>query len=165
MKKIEIRTIVFEYQANSPDLPAGVPELIDAAKKAALHSYSPYSGFHVGAAVRLEGGKIIAGNNQENAAYPSGLCAERVALFAANSQFPETPVQALALSAFNGEKFTPRPVPPCGACLQVILETQRRFNKPILLVLAGSEKIQIIKEAASLLPLNFDRKFLKNKEL
>ena len=105
-------------------------ELYDAAVNAADKAYAPYSKFHVGSAVRLENGEIISAANQENAAYPSGLCAERSTLFYAHSKYPNTPVVAIAIVAKTDGKLTPTPTYPCGACRQVLHESQIRGGKP-----------------------------------
>jgi len=131
--------------------------LIDAAKKSALDAYSPYSQFKVGAAVLLDGGIIVTGNNQENAAYPSGLCAERIALFYANARYPELPVEAVAIAAYTDGCYTDEPVTPCGACRQVILETQNRYKYPIKLYLFGEDRIYIVDQIGDLLPLSFNQ--------
>ena len=133
--------------------------LINSAKLAADRAYSPYSKFSVGAAVLLANGEIIQGNNQENAAYPSGLCAERVALFYANSKYPDVAVKAIAITAKKNNKFNSSPVPPCGSCRQVMLETETRFKTPIKIILFGENKIQIINKVSDLLPLDFTADF------
>lgn len=136
--------------------------LVNAAKEATQGSYAPYSQFQVGAAVLLEDGSIVSGNNQENAAYPSGLCAERTTLFYANAAYPEKAVKVLAVAAFTKNKFTNVPIPPCGACRQVILEVERRYNTPIRILLYGTEGTTVIEGGISeLLPLTFDASFLK----
>lgn len=131
--------------------------LVIAAQEATLRSYAPYSHFHVGAAVLLEDGTIVTGTNQENAAYPSGLCAERTALFYANSQYPKQAVMALAIAARteNG-KLCKTPISPCGACRQVMTETEKRFEKPMRILLCGPDEVFIAENAQSLLPLSFD---------
>ncbi|MCD8310453.1 MAG: cytidine deaminase [Prevotellaceae bacterium] len=130
--------------------------LIDAAKEATHRSYSPYSHFSVGAAVRLTDGTIVTGSNQENAAYPSGLCAERTALFYAGSRYPDQPVEALAIAARNEKGlFTEDPVTPCGACRQVMLETEARSERPLLVLLYGTRRVCLIEGVKSLLPLAF----------
>ncbi|MDR1763723.1 MAG: cytidine deaminase [Dysgonamonadaceae bacterium] len=130
--------------------------LIDNAKEATSRSYSPYSEFSVGAAVRLSGGEIVTGSNQENVAYPSGLCAERTAIFYANSQHPGRAVEALAVAAFTKGDFTENPVSPCGACRQVILETELRYRQAVKIYLYGKSKIYVIDGIKDLLPLAFD---------
>ena len=140
MKKFEKKSIFFEYdsldQLSSPE-----KELIHEAENAAKKAYAPYSKFKVGAAILLKNDKIVQGNNQENAAYPSGLCAERIAVFYANAQYPEAAVSKLAITAYRGDELVDLPISPCGSCLQVLLETQRRFNEPIEIILAGKKKI------------------------
>lgn len=137
-------------------------ELVDAARAATANSYAVYSKFNVGAAVRLEGGLVVCGTNQENAAYPSGLCAERTTIFWANSQYPDKAVEALAIAARNelGELATP--IPPCGACRQVILETEKRFNRPMRIILYGAKECYVVDDGIkALLPLSFDSNFLE----
>jgi len=160
MIKKELITTVLEYNSEN-ELETIDKELIKQAKKASGRSYSPYSNFSVGAAVLLDNGKIIQGNNQENAAYPSGLCAERVAIFYANANYRDSKVLAIAIAAKSGNIFTSLPVTPCGSCRQVILETQNRFKQPIKIILYGKEKIQIIEDASTLLPISFGEEFLK----
>jgi cytidine deaminase len=134
--------------------------LVRKAREASKNGWAPYSNFHVGAAVILENGAMILGNNQENAAYPSGLCAERVALFSANANYPDSPVISMAVSAFNKNGITQLSVKPCGACRQAMLESETRFGKPIRLVLDGTESIIIIDGISNLLPLSFDKESL-----
>jgi len=158
MKKKEIRTKILLYDTKE-ELSKTDFDLVKMAEEAAMHSYAPYSEFQVGAAVLLANGKVIKGSNQENAAYPSGLCAERVALFYANAEYPKVAVDAIAISAFTKGDFIEQPVPPCGACRQVILETEIRFRTPIRIIMASKNKIQVVENAHSLLPLNFDESF------
>ena len=160
MKKTEITTTVYEYDSID-ELSATDQILVKNAKEAARRSYSPYSQFSVGAAVLLENGEIIQGNNQENSAYPSGLCAERVAMFYANSKYPDLAVKAIAITAFSGEKYLAHPIPPCGSCRQVLLETEERFASPIQMILHGEEKIRIVDNIKQLLPLYFDKEMLE----
>lgn len=135
--------------------------LVEAARKATDTSYSPYSRFRVGAAVRLAGGAVVTGSNQENAAYPSGLCAERVALFAAGAGHPDRAVEALAIAAADEGGFTSVPVTPCGACRQVLLECEARGGKPVRVIMAGAEKALVADGAETLLPLAFGDSYLK----
>lgn len=136
-------------------------QLIEAAKLATEHSYAPYSRFHVGAAALLADSTVVTGTNQENAAYSSGLCAERTTLFYAGSSHPNTPVVALAIAAYTDGAFTPKPIAPCGACRQVMLEVENRHQHPIRTLLYGTEGIYIIEGGArELLPLTFDASFL-----
>lgn len=130
--------------------------LIDHAKAACSRAYAPYSKFQVGAAVLLAGEKIVTGTNQENVAFPSGLCAERTALFYANSQYPEQAVQTLAIAAYTQGDFLDKPISPCGACRQVILETEMRYKNAIRILLYGKSGIYIIEGIGKLLPLAFE---------
>ena len=155
MKKVKLE---IAYQIHAIDeLDAQDKELLDAAIEATRRSYAPYSRFHGGAAVLLENGIIITGTNQENVAYPSGLCAERTALFYANSQYPDVPVKALAIAAGHADG-TPHHgiISPCGACRQVMQETEKRFGNPMRILLGGEKDIYIIEGVKSLLPLSFD---------
>ena len=130
--------------------------LVDKAKEATFRAYAPYSKFKVGAAALLTNGEIITGNNQENVAFPSGLCAERTVLFYAHSQYPDEAVKALAVAAYTDGDFLDRPISPCGACRQVMLETEMRFNQPVKIILYGKKKILIAESIKDLLPLAFD---------
>ena len=131
--------------------------LVDAAREATARSYAPYSGFSVGAAVRLANGEVVTGNNQENAAYPSGLCAERTTLFWANARYPDAAVEAMAIAARNANGELPVPIPPCGACRQVMLEVEQRHQQPMRLLLYGAEAVCLVEEGVgALLPLAFD---------
>jgi len=134
--------------------------LVEKAREAATMAYAPYSDFHVGAAVMLENQQIIQANNQENVAYPSGLCAERIAVFYANAVYPETAIVAIAITAMKKGKITVNPVYPCGACRQVLLESEIRFGKSMRILMAGATKIDMVQSASDLLPMNFDHKFL-----
>lgn len=142
------------------ELSAEEQRLVDAAREATLRSYAPYSHFSVGAAVLLENGKTVSGTNQENAVYPSGLCAERTTLFYANSRYPTAAVVALAIAARNEAGLLSRPLPPCGACRQVMLETEQRFGRPMTLLMSGTEEIYRINGVQHLLPFAFDSEFL-----
>ena len=137
-------------------------EVVDAARRATANSYAVYSHFNVGAAVRLADDTIVAGTNQENAAYPSGLCAERTTIFWANSQYPSQAVKVLAIAARTDQGELEVPIPPCGACRQVILETEKRYNTPIRIILYGAKECYVVEEGIkALLPLSFDSAFLE----
>lgn len=137
-------------------------KIVDAARAATANSYAVYSHFNVGAAVMLSNGTIVCGTNQENAAYPSGICAERTTLFWANSQYPNEAVEILAIAARTEHGELDVPIPPCGACRQVILETEKRFGKNIKIILYGAKQCYIIEEGIkALLPLCFDADFLE----
>lgn len=137
--------------------------LVRQAQKATQRSYSPYSSFQVGAAVLLDNETIVTGSNQENAAYPSGLCAERTALFYAGSQYPDMPIKALAIAGYTKGEFLDEPLSPCGACRQVMLETEIRSKKPMRVYLIGRKKIYILESASSLVPLSFKGDVLPQK--
>lgn len=155
---LQIAIQIYEYK----ELSAADRELMDAAREATHRSYAPYSHFSVGAAARLANGVIVTGTNQENAAYPSGLCAERTTLFYANSQYPDQPVETLAIAARNERgEFLAEPIPPCGACRQVMLETEMRFKRPMRILLFGEKGIYELKGVGSLLPLSFDASSMK----
>ena len=131
-------------------------ELLSKAVDAAGSSYAPYSNFNVGAALLLSNGEIIAANNQENAAYPSGLCAERVAIFYANAKYPNASIVSLAVTASVNGKPRETPTYPCGACRHVMAESEKRAGAPIRIVVGGEKVIQVIESTASLLPFVFD---------
>ena len=131
-------------------------ELIEAAIEATKHSYAPFSHFSVGAALRLSSGQIVIGCNQENAVLPAGICAERSAIFAAGAQYPDQAVTMLAIAARDTKgQLTEEPVTPCGICRQVIVETEKRFNNPIKILLYGQKKIYAINDISQLMPLSF----------
>lgn len=160
MKEMTINTKVLVCTLD--ELSSADREVVDAARAATANSYAVYSHFNVGAAVRLADGTIVCGTNQENAAYPSGLCAERTTLFWANSQYPTLAVEVLAIAARTGQGELVTPIPPCGACRQVILETEKRFNKAIRIILYGAKECYIIEDGIkALLPLSFDAGFLE----
>lgn len=139
------------------ELDAADRELIDAAREATHRSYAPYSHFSVGAAARLADNTVVCGSNQENAAYPSGLCAERTTLFYANSRYPDQAVTTLAIAARNEQgEFLDDPIPPCGACRQVMLETEVRYRQPMRILLYGRKGIYEVKKVGDLLPLSFE---------
>ena len=129
--------------------------LVNKAIEATRNSYAPYSNFHVGACLRTADGMEMIGANQENAAFPSGLCAERSAIFAAQAQHPESAIVALAIAARNEEGLMATPVSPCGACRQVILEMEDRYQCDVKILLYGTEGIYVIPNVKTLLPLHF----------
>lgn len=155
--KIEIPVVV---KAEN-ELDAQERRLVLEAKASTLRSYAPYSNFSVGAAALLDDDTIVCGSNQENCAYPSGLCAERTAVFYANSRYPDKAVKVLCIAARNSEgEFTARPVAPCGACRQVLVETEERYHVNIRVMLYGTEGIYIVRSARDLLPVHFDSSYL-----
>lgn len=154
MRTKEVRIFVYEYTTVS-ELPEEDQVLVNAAREAAKSAYAPYSKFYVGAAVKLENGEIVKGNNQENAAFPTGLCAERVALFYANATYPDMAVKTVAVTAANHDGIVAGPVRPCGSCRQALAEAEVRFNQPVKIIMDGTEKIQVFENVDSLLPFAF----------
>jgi len=136
-------------------------ELLRSARTAAANAYAPYSHFMVGAALRLENGKIITGTNVENAAFPSGICAERNVIANAASNYPGNKPVALAVAAYSEKEHSAEPVSPCGNCRQVIAEEEYRNKKSIRIILGGKNKIRIIESGGDLLPLQFNSDSLK----
>ena len=161
MKQINLTTKISVYTYD--ECSEIEKSLIDAAKEATSNAYAPYSHFHVGAAALLADGQVVMGSNQENAAYPSGLCAERTTLFAANANNPNTPVTALAIACYTNGHFSEQAISPCGACRQVMLETEYRFGIPMKVILYGEKMCYIFESAADLLPLNFVAENLQGK--
>ena len=151
--QLQIPVKVFTYEELSePDR-----ELIDTAREATHRSYAPYSHFSVGAAARLADGTVVSGSNQENAASPSSICAERTTLYYANSRYPDKAVETIAIAARNQQgEFLETPISPCGACRQVMLETEKRFDQPLRILLYGNKDIYELQGVNSLLPLSFD---------
>ena len=159
MKELDFHMHVLVKQED--ELTAEELQLVDEARRATYRSYAPYSHFSVGAAVELADGTIVSGSNQENAAYPSGLCAERTAVFYANSRYPDQPIRRLCIAARDTEgKFLQRPISPCGACRQVLLEAEQRAKNAIEVLLYGTDGVYIIRSIKDLLPLSFDESFL-----
>lgn len=130
--------------------------LVAAAYDAKLGSYSPYSHFQVGAALLLEDGTVVKGANQENVAYPSGLCAERTAMFAAGARYPEVPFKTLVIVASDHGVTCEYPASPCGSCRQVMAEYQKKHKHPIQIILVGSKRIRKFSRVEDLLPFIFD---------
>ena len=153
MKKLCIKTSLASYSME--ELSESDRALVLEAKEMTKKSYSPYSHFQVGAAALLADGTIVKGSNQENAAYPSGLCAERTTLFAANANHPDQPVKALAIACFTAGHFTDEPGAPCGSCRQVMLETEHRFGEPMRVLLYGEKAVYVFEKAEDLLPYGF----------
>ena len=159
MKDLTITSIIKVYTFD--ELNKAEQDLMTSAMEATTRSYAPYSKFSVGAAALLANGIVVTGTNQENAAYPSGLCAEGTTLFYANSQYPDQPVPTLAIAARTEKDFIDLPIPPCGACRQVILETEKRYKQPIRILLYGKKEIYEVKSIGDLLPLSFDASAMK----
>ncbi|MFU8842310.1 MAG: cytidine deaminase [Bacteroidales bacterium] len=163
MEKHEILLQYCVYGKES-DLPEKERSLLRQAVEAAKTAYAPYSAFCVGAAILLENGEVITGSNQENAAYPSGMCAERVALYYASAKYPDVPVTTIAITAHANDFRIEEPVTPCGSCRQVMAETEMRFQKKIKLMMqADGGKIYITDGVFQILPLMFHADKLKKK--
>ncbi len=143
-----------EYNSEN-ELDSRDVELIRKAKDVLATSYSPYSQFRVGASVLLENGEIISGSNQENGAYPSGLCAERVALFYAGAKYPKVPVVAMAIVASYMDEIIQSPISPCGACRQVMIEYRNIGAKAFSVIMVGRSKIVKVEDVRFLLPFSF----------
>lgn len=159
MQTTEIRIEVQEFE-NIEELPVADRNLLLEARRITSQAYAPYSGFHVGAAILLDNGQIVLGNNQENSAYPSGLCAERVTLFYANASYPNSAVKTIAISASKNGALVKEPVKPCGGCRQALAEAELRFENSIRIILDGRDKILVLNGVESLLPLSFSKKSL-----
>ncbi|MCR5578178.1 MAG: cytidine deaminase [Prevotella sp.] len=154
MHELELKSTIQMCQME--ELTPNEQHLLQLAIEATGRSYAPYSKFCVGAAVRLDNGIELAGSNQENAAYPSGLCAERTALFYAGAQYPDVPVRMLAIAARGTDgELTEEPTGPCGACRQVIIESETRADSPIRILLYGKKYVYVIDGIRPLMPLTF----------
>ncbi|CAM1373841.1 cytidine deaminase [Tenacibaculum xiamenense] len=160
MKKIQVNSSATVFD-NLSELSKEEFDLMNHAIEARKKAYAPYSKFNVGAALLLNNGKIITGNNQENAAYPSGMCAERVAIWKAGSEYPNMTVKKIAITAASSEIVVSKPVGPCGACRQTLSEYEINQKQPIEIIFMG-EVGQIIKTESllSLLPFSFDSSYL-----
>jgi cytidine deaminase len=155
MEKRSLSFSFLEYESIA-ELAAGDQDLLERAGIAAGSAYAPYSHYAVGAAIRMDNGEIYVGNNQENMAFPSGLCAERVALYSAVSCNPGIPVQTIAITAKSEQFLIDQPVPPCGSCRQAFIEYELRDRQKIRIILKGETgKILIVNGMESLLPLTF----------
>lgn len=156
MKQIDFKGLAYQY-AKAEDLSEADRSILKLAKKALKGSHSPYSNYKVGAAVLLENGQIVQGANQENASYPAGVCAERVALLAANAQFPGIAILKVAITVKHPTKVVDQVVGPCGVCRQTILEVESRQNNPIDIILQGEVgEVLVIPGIKNILPLYFD---------
>ena len=151
------RKLIISYKEYAFDELSGEDrQLVKAAVGAMRNAYSPYSNFKVGAAVRLSDGSIVIGSNQENAAYPSGLCAERTAMFAASAQHPELDIRSLAVAGGLNGQLEDVPASPCGACRQVMAQYQRKAGAPLSVLVVGAEKVWKFDRVDDLLPFIFD---------
>ncbi len=160
MKKRETTVSFLEYE-NQDELPAADRALAEAAVEAASGAYAPYSGFRVGAAILLDDGTVIRGANVENAAFPSGSCAERTALSYMVAGYGNRKAVAIAIAALQHDRLTDEPVPPCGNCRQMLIEEEQRSNSPIRVILAGSRTVWVIESCRALMPLSFTGKNLR----
>ena len=160
MKEIRITSKFTAYDSVS-ELPSDIQSLMDQAIEIRKRAYAPYSRFRVGAALLLDNGKIVVGSNQENAAYPSGLCAERVAIFSAGALYPDATIIKMAITATSDTNPTLTPIPPCGACRQSISEYEIKQEVPIEIYFMGeSGSIYKSDSLKNLLPLMFDKRLL-----
>lgn len=161
MKNV-LSEVRYELYESVEELSQEDRSLLEAAIEATETAYAPYSNFHVGAAVLMENGEVVRGSNQENAAYPSGLCAERVAVFAAGSHYPGVKIKAIAITAMFNDSHEPLSVSPCGDCRQVMAEYEHRYGANIrLIITAGNGKVMVIPNTKTLLPLMFNAENLK----
>jgi len=148
--------------STTDDLESSDRELTEEAIQASENAYAPYSKFCVGAAVRLDNGIILKGTNVENAAFPSGICAERSVVACAVSNYPGHKIEAMAIAARTSHGLTSEPVTPCGNCRQVIAEEEFRRSNNIRIILYGKERILIFEKGNDLLPFQFDRNSLSS---
>lgn len=159
MKEIGLHIKIHFYEME--ELSKEERELVESAIAATDHAYAKYSNFKVGAAIRLSDGSVMIGANQENAAFPSGLCAERTAIFAAQAQYPEKAITMLAVAARNENGLLKEPVTPCGSCRQVMLEVEDRYQQPMKVLLYGTDGVYVIDSAKDMVPLSFISENLK----
>jgi len=160
MKKIKIEAELEVYEDFS-ELPQDVQQLMKEAFAARDSAYAPYSEFHVGAALLLSNGEIVRGSNQENAAYPSGLCAERTAIYYAGANFPDEKLEVMAISATGKRKPSTTPIPPCGACRQAIAEYEVKQKQPVVIYFMGaSGKVFKSDSLSNLLPFIFTQEYM-----
>jgi len=155
MEKFEINIKAERYNSIT-ELNDSDRRLLEAANEATKSSYAPYSKFNVGAAVLLENGEIITGSNQENSAFPSGLCAERVSVFYANAKYPNVAILAIAISSAVNNKINDAEVYPCGACRQVLVESENRQKNKIKMIMGGAKSIVTVDSVSSMLPFVFE---------
>lgn len=159
MERLDITATIYRHRVG--ELAKSDRALLDLAYEQTGKSYAPYSGFYVGAALRMVDGDLFTGNNQENAAYPMCLCGERVALYTAGNAKPNMPIDTLAIVVTNKDQSVAYPAAPCGACRQVISEFEARGDHPIRLLLkADSDIVLEIKSVQDILPLGFNAEFL-----
>lgn len=163
MENLWFQTHIESYESAAELTATAEQMLLERATYAMSRAYAPYSGFHVGAALLLENGEVVLGNNQENMAYPSGLCAERVAFYYAGANHPGVKIRAIALTAGSNEFPSDHPVAPCGACRQVMLEYENNQQSPIVMIMRGvTGKVFRMVGVTQLLPLSFNEEGLKH---
>lgn len=155
MTEQELRIQFVEY-SSIDELNAEDKELATEAVAAMGNAYAPYSHFHVGAAVRMSNGQIVRGSNQENAAFPSGLCAERTAMFAASAKYPDKDMHSIAIAGGVHGRLADAPTTPCGACRQVMAQYQTKSGKPMTVIMVGKRKIWKFEKVDYILPFIFD---------
>jgi len=161
MQKLELKIAYTELE-NENELNAEEKELLRKARESSGMAYAPYSNFFVGAAILLENGITVCGNNQENAAFPSGLCAERVAIFSAGANYPDVKIKTIAITCKSELFKINQPLSPCGACRQAMSEYEMRYKSNIRIILQGETgKIRIMNSIADLLPFMFVAEELK----
>jgi cytidine deaminase len=157
MKEVKIESTLYVYESIE-ELAVDVKELMNKAVEARDKAYAPYSKFNVGAALILDNGEIITGSNQENASYPSGLCAERTAIYYAGAKYPKANIVKMAITAASQNQKTTAPIPPCGACRQAIAEYEVKQNQDIEIYFMGETgAVAKSNSLANLLPLVFDK--------
>ncbi|PKQ44796.1 cytidine deaminase [Confluentibacter flavum] len=157
MKELKIESI-FQVYNDLNELPSDISVLMNKAIIARTKAYAPYSKFKVGAAILLDNGKIVTGNNQENVSYPSGLCAERTAIYYAGAEYPDSKILKMAITAASSNQITKNPIPPCGACRQTIAEYEVKQDSPIEIYFMGEVgSIMKSNSLGNLLPLLFDK--------
>lgn len=160
MKEVKIESIFKVYEGLS-ELPNDIQNLMQSAIETRENAYAPYSKFKVGAAILLDNNEVVVGSNQENASYPSGLCAERTAIYYVGAKYPNAKILKMAITASSQNQVTDSPIPPCGACRQSISEYEIKQNQPIEIYFMGATgKVVKSNSLANLLPLGFDRSFL-----
>ncbi|MBN4057865.1 cytidine deaminase [Olleya sp. AH-315-K02] len=160
MKEVKIESTLYVFNSIE-EVPEDVQSLMKQAAGARKKAYAPYSKFNVGAALLLENGEVITGNNQENASYPSGLCAERTAIYYAGAKYPNIKILKMAITAGSKKTKTVTPIPPCGACRQAIAEYEVNQETPIEIYFMGETgKVVKSNSLANLLPLVFDKSVL-----
>lgn len=160
MKEVKIESTLQVYN-DSEELPPDIRSLMASAIEAREQAYAPYSNFKVGASILLDNNEVVSGSNQENASYPSGLCAERTAIYYAGAKYPKAKILKMALTASSQNKVTDKPIPPCGACRQAIAEYELKQEQPIEIYFMGAKgKVAKSNSLSNLLPFIFESSVL-----